>query len=591
MKRLILIMLAISTLLWAEKPKPNTVIGKIQDRVYTWSEYESILNNYLAYHGARQAKPLTAEDKARLNDQCWEELVGRYIYDQAIAAGKIKLTNAELLAEAKKNPPDGVEKLKDLQTNGKFDKKKYEKALSEVPDFRKSVLDAVRSVYQYTKLLSVIRGEVDVSADSVRAAWMKDNDTVDARVIVFDYNKLTHVTATDDEVLRFFEERREEYKREDGRTFRYVQFSKSPSREDSLATHIQMLGVYKRLQEGADFSALAAEYSQDPGSAQNGGNLGWFKRGQMVPEFENASFSTPPGQLAEPVLSRFGWHIIMVDGKREGDSGTEVSARHILFRFEPGEATLQNMKLRSTELYNKAREKGLVKAAAEMNMEVKETAAFFPQDTVIREIGREPRLVLFALENPSGTLADLYYSSSGDAFVLEVAGVYPVWYPRFEDEKANITSRATNTKRMYMMDQYTRNFMEQTKASDFFLRAEHDTLMVVEVKKLKSDAPISSIGKVAAINQALFATAKGAWTDLIEDNKRWYLGYVDDRQIPDPKLWEKTKSTVIAEARKEKQQKHLNDWYFAQRQKITVIDNRADYYDLSSIRKLQQIRL
>ena len=66
--------------------------------------------------------------------------------------------------------------------------------------------------------------------------------------------------------------------------------------------------VYKALQDGADFEELARKVSQDPGSARNGGIVGWCSQNQLVKEFENAAFALNPGEMSAPVLSPFGWH-------------------------------------------------------------------------------------------------------------------------------------------------------------------------------------------------------------------------------------------------------------------------------------------
>jgi len=75
----------------------------------------------------------------------------------------------------------------------------------------------------------------------------------------------------------------------------------------------------QRVENGEDFTALAREYSEDIGSAAEGGDLGWTSPGQMVPEFENAMASTEVGKISQPVRSQFGWHIIEVLERREQD--------------------------------------------------------------------------------------------------------------------------------------------------------------------------------------------------------------------------------------------------------------------------------
>ena len=82
--------------------------------------------------------------------------------------------------------------------------------------------------------------------------------------------------------------------------------------------------ILAKLEAGEDWAALAAEHSMDPGNKDNSGSLGWFGRGRMVSEFEDAAFSLEPGQISEPVKTSYGYHIIASDGKEiramEGDA-------------------------------------------------------------------------------------------------------------------------------------------------------------------------------------------------------------------------------------------------------------------------------
>ncbi|HLB36150.1 MAG TPA: peptidylprolyl isomerase [Gemmatimonadales bacterium] len=87
---------------------------------------------------------------------------------------------------------------------------------------------------------------------------------------------------------------------------------------------------------GADFATLARRFSSDPGSRDQGGDLGYFRRGQMVPEFERAAFSLRPGRTSPPILSSFGFHVVQV----QRSDPAEVQARHILITPKITEANV-----------------------------------------------------------------------------------------------------------------------------------------------------------------------------------------------------------------------------------------------------------
>lgn len=87
--------------------------------------------------------------------------------------------------------------------------------------------------------------------------------------------------------------------------------------------------VYKKLDNGADFEALAKEYSDDPGSAAKGGDLGWVNPGDMVPAFDRIMNEIEPGVLSQPFKSKFGWHILKVEERKETDLGEQVQRNQI----------------------------------------------------------------------------------------------------------------------------------------------------------------------------------------------------------------------------------------------------------------------
>lgn len=84
-----------------------------------------------------------------------------------------------------------------------------------------------------------------------------------------------------------------------------------------VETEEEARDIKEKIARGAEFAEMAKEHSKDPGTKDNGGLLGFFSRGQMVPSFEEAAFALEPNEVSDPVQSRFGWHLILVEEKRQ----------------------------------------------------------------------------------------------------------------------------------------------------------------------------------------------------------------------------------------------------------------------------------
>ncbi|AOV06477.1 foldase protein PrsA [Sporosarcina ureilytica] len=120
------------------------------------------------------------------------------------------------------------------------------------------------------------------------------------------------VEVTDEEIETYFEENKDSFNVEEQVEARHILVE-----DEKTANEIE-----QKLKDGEDFAELAKEYSTDEGSGALGGDLGFFTRGRMVPEFEEKAFSMKVGEISEPVKTEYGYHIIEVLDKKEAKDAT-----------------------------------------------------------------------------------------------------------------------------------------------------------------------------------------------------------------------------------------------------------------------------
>jgi len=161
---------------------------------------------------------------------------------------------------------------------------------------------------------------------------------------------ISDVKVTPAEVKRFFYRIPSEnlpYYNAEVELLQLVMYPK-PSEEEKEATREKLQDIKQQILDGADFSLFADSLSQDPGSAARGGDLGFFRKGQMVGNFEDVAFKLAPGELSRIVETDFGFHLIQVL-EREDES---VRARHILMKPEVAEKKFEDLEEEMREIYS-----------------------------------------------------------------------------------------------------------------------------------------------------------------------------------------------------------------------------------------------
>lgn len=154
------------------------------------------------------------------------------------------------------------------------------------------------------------------------------------------------IPITEEEMKEYFEENKDSFGQEEEVKARHILVE---SEETALE-------VKKKLDEGEDFGELAKEYSTDTSNSQQGGDLGFFGKGKMVKEFEDAAFSLEIGEISEPVKTEFGYHIIKVEDRKEAEeadfekSKDEIKDMIFQERFQEAYDTWLQEKLEEYEI-------------------------------------------------------------------------------------------------------------------------------------------------------------------------------------------------------------------------------------------------
>ena len=157
---------------------------------------------------------------------------------------------------------------------------------------------------------------------------------------------------TDEDIRKYFEANRASFGQRPA-TITFMQVVIAPKASDTAraAAHAKAEEALKKLQEGADFETIAKQYSDDPSTRERGGDLGWFRSGTMVREFDQVVFALQPGQFSNIVETSFGYHIIKLEKVR----GAERQARHILIIPNVTADDAERMRSYANEIAEKAR--------------------------------------------------------------------------------------------------------------------------------------------------------------------------------------------------------------------------------------------
>ncbi|MGP0074632.1 MAG: peptidyl-prolyl cis-trans isomerase [Bryobacteraceae bacterium] len=279
---------------------------------------------------------------------------------------------------------------------------------------------------------SKLAADIKPTADQVNGYWAKNQgffkvpETRDVQFIVADQAKVAStIQVTDAQVEAYYNAHKDQYRTPERVHARHILLSTTNKPKDEVPKiQAQAEALDKQIKGGADFAELAKKNSNDPGSAQKGGDLGWVSRGQMVKNFEEAVFTLKPNEISNVVTTEYGFHIIQVLEKQPAHLQTLDEVKPAIV------AALRNQTVfdRMQDLADKAHAE-LAKApqnaqqiATQLDLEYVNVPAYRP-GMPIAQLGGDKQLAATVQAMKPGEVSDLLQAGNKLAMAV-VSGVH-----------------------------------------------------------------------------------------------------------------------------------------------------------------------
>lgn len=342
---------------------------------------------------------------------------------------------------------------------------------------------------------------------------------------------------------------------------------------DSAEVRAQALQLIQQLREGADFAELAHRYSKDPGSAQRGGDLGWFGRGRMVAPFEEAAFNASVGEIVGPVETRFGVHIIKVNDR----TNREVKFATIRLPVEVSPFTRNEIFDRAADFAYVAARGGFEDEARYFDLDVRETG-LFSKNGIVPGIGRNESVMRFAFENRRGTVSDILEVSNGYG-VFKIIDVRREAVKPLDEVRSEIRAELIRQKRWDVTRQRAEELRRNLEGRSLAAITELDPSLTVQTAtNVGIGSSIPGIGRDNKFIGAAMGLEPGTISPPVEGSRHYYLIEVTYKSEFDEEKYAEQREQIKEQILQQKRQQFFTQWLEGLRAEATIVDNRYMFF-------------
>ena len=387
-------------------------------------------------------------------------------------------------------------------------------------------------------------------------------EKIKAQYIVINTAKLKgKVPVTQAELQQYYNQHQDEYRIPETVTVRHILIkTPTPGPDGKVdqagvdAARKKAEDIAKQLKAGASFDELAKRYSEDPGSAQNGGLLPPLTRGRTVPEFEQAAFNTPVGQTTDIIRTSYGFHIIHVEAKQQARLKPLDEVKPEIETVLQGQKATAEAQSLANAVQALARAGGMSKAAADKGLTVT-TVGPIAQGDQLPEVGNAPELTSALFSAKKGDPPAIATLPQGYA-IYQVTDVQPPQTPTFEQVKDKVEQQFKEQRAQSQLAQKTQQLADRAHAEHDLDKAAKEAGATVKTSELVDrTSQVPEIGAMSGGASVAFDMKPGEISAPIQSGNNGVVLKVLELQQPSPEQmkqnWDSVKDTLLQQKRNE----------------------------------------
>jgi peptidyl-prolyl cis-trans isomerase D len=530
----------------------------------------------------QSGRSLSLDDRQRLKDQAFEELIDASLLKQEYKRRGIVVTDEEIADAARSSPPPQLLQSPELQTNGRFDPQKYQRYLASPAARQEGLLFQLEAYYRDAipreKLFQQVAAAAYISDARLWQMWRDTRDTAQTSYVAFRPESLpdTGIAVPDNEIADYYEKNKKDFERPARARISVLVIPRAVSPADSAAVRNRILALRERIVKGEKFEDLAKTESADSTSGAAGGSLGKGVKGRFVPQFEDAAYALNAGELSQPVLTPFGYHLIKVDEKK----GDTISVRHILLRIQQSDSAatvtdrkadeLARIAASTTDKPEKLDEASRALGIPIQKANVVETDALTINGRYIPSVGS------WAFTGARvGETSDLFDAEDG-YYLGRLDALTPGGIPTLEQAKPEIRTLLARQKKLEKAMPRARAFATEAAATSLEQAATKATMQVVKSPRFTRVGGAEGIGRLNEAIGAAFSLPLGVVSAPIKTYDAIFVERVDSRVAADSATWEKQKDVQRAQALSQLRQQRVREFLTNLRANANIADRRKE---------------